>query len=483
MSVITRPDAPEEVEEPEGAGRRGPLRFWDPAFLQRHWVIAAVLVAGLVVRIVVMVAYTPFFWFTDTHGYLVAARTGVPGAARPFAYPAFLWLFDHLGFGLRAIVALQHLLVLVVAALLYAFLVHRGVTRWMAALAVAPLALSPLLVNIEHHLLSDPLFIALYTGAALVLAWWDRVPPLWACGLAGLLTAAATLTRQVGVVMITVMLGYMLLRRFGWRRLAVFMASFAVPMLMYLFWMHQTYGVYAVSTWRGKHLYARVAPIAQCEKLGQLTAQERQLCDDRPLDQRPGPEGYLWVGGEAPARTLPDRVDLAFARKVIIHQPVDYLGMVASDISHVFYLGQRQRPDEPCVAYWSFPGTRPGGCRTDAVGTTIWRDHPFRVNEPLARGLRQYARIDYLVGPFFLACILLVAVTALWRPRRGDWKLRLEAVFLCLLGLGVTLGAIATANFSYRYTVALYCTLAPAAALALTYLLDERRRAGVREAA
>jgi hypothetical protein len=477
--VITRPGAPDGVEEPDGAGRRGPLRVWGPAFLREHWVIAAVLVAGLAVRIVVMAAYKPFFWFTDTHGYLVAAREGVPGAARPFAYPAFLWLFDHLGFGLRAIVALQHVLVLAVAALLYAFLAHRGVTRWIAALAVAPLALSPLLVNIEHHLLSDPLFIALYTGAALLLAWWDRLPPLWACGLAGLLTAAATLTRQVGVVMIILILGYMLLRRFGWRRLAVFAASFAVPMLLYVVWMHQTYGVYAVTTWRGKHLYARVAPIAQCEKLGQLTAQERQLCDERPLDQRPGPEGYLWVGGKAPARTLPDRVDLAFARKVIIHQPLDYLGMVASDVGHVFYLGQRQRPDEPCVAYWSFPGPRPGGCRTDAVGTTIWAEHPFRVNEPLASGLRQYARIDFLIGPFFLACILLVALTALWHPRRGDWRLRLDAVFLCLLGLGATLGAIAAANFSYRYTVALYCTLAPAAALALTHLLRDRRRVRV----
>jgi 4-amino-4-deoxy-L-arabinose transferase-like glycosyltransferase len=479
VSVITRRDAPEAFEEPHRVGRGAPVGVWGPAALRRHWAILTVLLAGLAVRVVVMVAYTPFFWFTDTHGYLLAAREGVPGAARPFAYPAFLWLFEHLGFGLRAIVAVQHLLVLGVAALLYVFLVRRGVTRWIAALAAAPLALSPLLVNIEHHLLSDPVFIGLYTGAALLLVWRDRVPPLWACGLAGVLTAAATLTRQVGVVMVTLVVGYMLVRRFGWQRLAVFVVSFAVPMLLYVFWMHQTYGVYAVTTWRGKHLYARVAPIAQCEKLGPLTAQERQLCDNRPLDVRPGPEGYLWVGGEAPARKLPDRVDLAFGRKVIIHQPLDYLGMVASDVTHVFYLGQKQRRDEPCVAYWAYPGQRPGGCRTDAVGTRIWAEHPFRVNESLAKGLRQYARLDYLVGPFFLACILLVAFAALWHPRRGEWRLRLDAVFLCLLGLGATLGAIATANFSYRYTVALYCTLAPAAALALTHLVAERRRAVV----
>ena len=378
---------------------------------------------------------------------------------------------------------LQHLLVLGVAVLVYAFLVRRGVSVLLAALAAVPLALSPLLVNIEHHLLSDPLFIALYTGTALLLAWWDRLPPHWACGLAGLLTAAATLTRQVGVVMVALIVGYMLLRRFGWRRLALFAVSFAVPVVAYVFWMHQVYGVYAITTWRGKHLYARVAPIAQCEKLGRLTAQERQLCDSRPLDRRPGPEGYLWVGGEAPARTLPDRVDLAFARKVIIHQPIDYIRMVATDISHVFYPGQRQRPGEPCVAYWAYPVPRPGGCRTDAVGTKIWAQHPFRVNERLGNGLRSYSHVDYLVGPFFLACILVVAFAALWKPRRGDWRLRLDAVFLCLLGMGVTVGAIATANFSYRYTVSLYCTLAPAAALALTHLLSLRRPTAAPEGA
>jgi 4-amino-4-deoxy-L-arabinose transferase-like glycosyltransferase len=474
--VTTRADPPTVIDEPD-AGRGGePLRVRALQELARHRAIAAVLGAGVLVRILTVIAYNPLFWFTDTYGYLKAAHLGRPEAARPFGYSAFLWLCSHLHLSYRGTVVLQHLMVVALAGLIYAFLVHRGVTRWIAALAVVPLALSPLLVNIEHHLLSDPVFITCYASSALLLAWWNERPPLWACGVAGVLAAAAALTRQVGMVMVLVIVGYVVLRRFGWRRMAVFLALFALPLLAYLFWMHETHGVYAFTTWRGKHLYARVAPIARCEKLGQLTAQERQLCDDRPLDRRPGPEGYLWVGGQAPARSLPDKVDLAFARKVIVHQPFDYLSMVATDISHVFYVGQRQRAGEPCVAYWSYPGPRPGGCRTDAVGTRIWEQHPFRVNEPLANALRQYARLDYLVGPFFLACVLFVLFAALWHPRRGDWRLRLDALLLCLLGVGVTLGAIATANFSYRYTVALYCTLAPAAALALTHLLSQRRR-------
>ena len=44
------------------------------------------------------------------------------------------------------------------------------------------------------------------------------------------------------------------------------------------------------------------------------------------------------------------------------------------------------------------------------------------------------------------------------------------------VGLGLVVAAIATANFSYRYTAPLYATLPPAAALALTHLLSLRRR-------
>jgi hypothetical protein len=110
------------------------------------------------------------------------------------------------------------------------------------------------------------------------------------------------------------------------------------------------------------------------------------------------------------------------------------------------------------------------------VGTKIWRNHPFTVNTTIADGLRQYAKLDYPIGPFFLACILLTVLAACWRPRQGDWRLRLDALFFMLLGVGVTLGAIATANFSYRYTVPLYVTLPLAAAFALTHLLAQRGR-------
>jgi hypothetical protein len=442
-----------------------------------HWAISAVLLAGLLVRVVVVLAYNPFFWFTDTPGYLKAAEVLKPNGTRPFGYSAFLFVFQHLGLGQREIVVLQHLLVLGLGALLYAFLVHRGVTRSLGALAIVPLALSPLVVNIEHHLLSDPLFIILYTGAAVALAWSDTRPGTYICALAGLLAASAAITRQVALVMALVLVAYLLVRRVGAVRVGAFVVAFAIPVAGYLFWMHETWGVWSFSTWRGKHLYARVAPIAQCDRLGTLTAQERLLCDPRPLDERPGPEGYLWVGEDAPARSLPDEVDLAFARKVILHQPIDYLRMIGKDTSHAFLPGQRQRPGEPCVAYWTYPDPLPGGCRTDAVGKTIWERHPFQTNRTLSPILRDYQRTDYPVGPLFLFCLLITAAALLWRIREPGWRLRLDSALFAVYGFGVMFAAFATANFSYRYTVPLYATLPVAAALAATHLLRRRQSA------
>ena len=51
-----------------------------------------------------------------------------------------------------------------------------------------------------------------------------------------------------------------------------------------------------------------------------------------------------------------------------------------------------------------------------------------------------------------------------------------------LQGLGLMIAAIATTNFSYRYSIPLYSTLAPAAALALTHLLRRRREPPVEAA-
>jgi Glycosyl transferase family 2 len=466
-------DAALPAVEPEAVPRTVPARI--AGTLAEHWGAVVVLTAGGVLRGVVVAAYDPFFWFPGTDGYLAAAAAVRPAEAHPWGYSGFLWLLDH-GLGYREIVMVQHALVLGLAALLYVFLVHRGVARWLATLAVGPLALSPLLANVEHHLLPEPVFLALVTAAPLALAWSGASPSLGVCAGAGLLTAAAGFMELAGLVVIVPLAVYVICHRAGAVRLATLLVAFAVPLGGYLVWMHQTHGVYAFSTWRGKHLYARVAPFAQCDRLGALTAQQRLLCDSRPVEERPGPERYLWGDPDAPVRTLPDSLVLGFARKVIAHQPLDYLKAVGGGTAHAFYPGQRQRRREPCIGNWGFPDPLPGGCRADKVGTKVWREHPVTVDRSLAHGLNRYARLDYPIGPAFVACLLATLLAIVRRPRRGEWLRRLDAGFFAVVGLALTIAAIATANFSYRYTIPLYSTLPVAAALAVTHLVDIRRR-------
>jgi len=442
--------------------------------LVRHWPAALVLTGGLALRLVVVFAYDPFFWFSSTSGYLARVDAVRPGTAHPWGYSGFLWLVDWIGE--RNVVVLQHVIVLAVAAALYVFLVRRAVATWLAALAIVPLSLSPLLANVEHHLLPEPLFLALVTGALILAVRGRHRPSLAACAAVGLLAAAAGLTELVGLVMIVPLTLYFIWRRAGAARLAMLLVAFGLPLGGYLLWMHQAHDVYAFSTWRGKHLYARVAPFMDCSRLGALTGRQRLLCDPRPVAERPGPEVYLWGDPDAPARTLPDAFVLGFARKVIAHQPLDYVKAVAGGTAHAFYPGQRQRRREPCVGHWGFPARTPVACNGRVAEGSGWRAHPVAVNRTLAEGLRAYARLDYLIGPAFLACVFLTFV-ALLAPRGGrGWRNRVDGLLFCVVGLALMIAAVATANFSYRYTLPLYATLAPAAALALSYLLRRARR-------
>jgi hypothetical protein len=111
------------------------------------------------------------------------------------------------------------------------------------------------------------------------------------------------------------------------------------------------------------------------------------------------------------------------------------------------------------VAYWDYPDGLPGGCRTDAVGTKLWRKHPFTVDRGLAGGLHVYQRLDAAAGPLLLACLLAVALALIRR------RLPLDAALFAAVALVLLVATMATADFTYRYTLPLYATLPVAAAL------------------
>src|SRR5215472_4747538 len=119
----------------EGAGRLRGLLVAARALARRHWLFTMLLCAGLSLRILAQVAYGPALVYIDSYRYLHGGF-----GLDPLGYLALLWPLQHAG-GLAAVPAAQHLLGMGMAVALYAVVVRRGVRRWTAALAAAPVLL------------------------------------------------------------------------------------------------------------------------------------------------------------------------------------------------------------------------------------------------------------------------------------------------------------------------------------------------------
>ena len=89
-------------------------------WLGGHWLIAVLLLAGLVLRVLAMVAYRPILFYIDSTKYLEHA-----GGNDPVGYRVPLRLILLVA-NLDTVAAVQHLLGLAMAVVLYAVLVRRG---------------------------------------------------------------------------------------------------------------------------------------------------------------------------------------------------------------------------------------------------------------------------------------------------------------------------------------------------------------------
>ena len=64
--------------------------------------------------------------------------------------------------------------VITILVLVYALLQHRGVRRRTSLVAGVPLALDGYLVDVEHYVLAEALFVVLLAAAVTVLLWKQR---------------------------------------------------------------------------------------------------------------------------------------------------------------------------------------------------------------------------------------------------------------------------------------------------------------------
>ena len=484
------------------------------ATLRRHWLITVLLLAGLALRGLSMAAYQPALLYIDSLKYLFGAWPGND----PLGYNVILKVLLA-GGNLDTLTTIQHLVGLAMAAVIYVLLLRRGVPRWLAALAAAPVLLDAYQVQIEQTIMPDVWFEALIVAGLALLLWRPEPGPrLIAAG--GLALGASAPMAQVGQILILPALLYLLIVVPGWRRKLVqavlLCAAFALPIIGFSLREYVVAHQFSLAPAAGSTIYGRLAESADCATL-KLPSFERAVCPPRALAIRLGPDGLVH------SATSPDHTYVAppghthgeaignFEHQVITQQPLRVVAGVLSDAARLFELHRVTSTGDTAISRWQFQTSYP------TYGSSIFlsRDHTIMlglhfassggpvqirplpaamggratVARPLASFLRGYqVHGGYTPGPLLAlatlaglagAVIALAAGLAAARRRSILSPRQRELALACLLIFGSAAAVLLASDlfeFSWRYQLPALVTLPPAGALGLALLGSLLRR-------
>ncbi len=358
------------------AGSRLDRAIWAATdIVRRHWVFGLLLAAGLVLRVVAQLGYEPALLFIDSKKYIFGTdfNNGNWGSFDPLGYTLLVLRPALMVADLAFVALLQHVIGMAMAAALYVLMLRRGVTRWLAALAVAPVLLDAYQLNAEQTIMPDVLFEALLVAGIVLLLWQPR-PGLAFVILGGLALGASAPVRQVGEALIGPALIYVLAAAPGWRtRLLHGVAltfCFALPVVGYLSYsaviLH--YG-FEMSNMGDADLYGRAAHAADCATL-------KIPADERPLCPSPSVAATLGVDGLVNTKTAPRApcnrstsgwaaadqhraLQLRLAYSVLRQQPMRVAGDIARDSVKIFALTRNTEQGDTQISRWQFQTSYP----------------------------------------------------------------------------------------------------------------------------
>jgi hypothetical protein len=473
---------------PDVPGRAARWRAAVPAILRRHWLAAALLAAGLVLRVLTQLAYRPALFYIDTTRYLYNAEGMDPvGYKGPLRAILLVANFD-------AVAAVQHLLGLAMAVVIYLLLLRRGVSRWLAALAIAPVLLDGYQLQQEQAVMPGTWFEALIVAGLAILLWQSRTS--WRAVVAGGIVLGTSATfAQVGEALILPAVIYLLVAGGGWRqaigKAAALCAAFALPILVYCTGSFLLTGDFFLSHSGVTSFYGRMAAAADCATL-RLPSAERGMCPS-PAQQALGPD-WLEYGDGSPIRpyyaNLPrdqtDRLIADFNRRVLTQQPQRVAAAYGRDVAKVFALTRTAGQGDTPISRWQFQTAYPyypphateqivaaATARFGGGAPAVWR--------PVAGFLRSYQLGGgYTPGPVLVLCTLtgLAGCAALLRRRAGPGIRQPALACLLLFTSGAALLLVSDLfEFSWRYQLPALVTLVPAGALGITVIV---RWAGAR---
>jgi hypothetical protein len=447
------------VGAPGSAGWPYGLRTSAGRAIRRNWLLTILLAFGLTLRILTQFAYRPALLYIDSDRYLRGFM-----AQDPLGYRAVLWPLQHAG-GLAAVAAFQHLLGLGMACTLCAVLVRRGIWRWAAAVAAAPVLLDGYQLQAEQTIMPDVTFEALIVAGVAALLW-RREPAGWQLAVAALLFGVAADVRQVGEVLIVPALAFVLLRAASWRRClaqgALVAVSFAFPVLAYMTAHLSVTGEF-MFTQRGPDVwfYGRAATAADCATL-RLPADERALCPSQRVIDALGIDGLVGaphgplLGYRPPPGMTIQAMAGRFDRAVVTQQPMAVVSAIDRDFVKLFALTRDQAPGDTPITRWQFQTSYPvypPVITLRYVAQVEPGGGPPAVSEPLAEILRGYQLYGgYTPGPLLaLAAIAGLAGVCGLDGSRREHQTRVGACLLATVTAAAVLLASDVYEFSWRY--------------------------------
>ena len=462
---------------------------WTP---RNHVALAGVILAGVILRVGVEIAYRPALFFSDSWEYLNIAYSTTPvgiAPSRPSGYPLLLRLLMFPGRDVLLVTVLQHVAGLVVGALVYGLLLHLGVRRLLAAAAAAVVVLNSYELALEQFLMAEALFTLLLTGAMFLTIVRAENPR--ALMFAGLLLAIAATLRTAALFVIPVWLIYLVWTARDRRRLTYAVAGVALPLLIYASLHYvRTDGSFGLEQSQGWFLYGRVAQIADCRGASVPRA-TYPLCNTSARVRKKYPPD-VWIWGASPAERLfsgnPDyyvgrlgghpqtaRIDGLlndFALAIVRRHPLAYARTAVLDFLRFFDPGAPPSSDADGVTV-TFPRRPLANWIAPAARKRYLPHYVPHVHWP-ASLLQKYQRV-FQAPRLLLGAISIVAVLALLAPvlSFGRLPVRRRAEIFLLTGSGIVmlLASAAFVAFVVRYLIPSIPLLASGGLLAVNELI------------